>query len=126
MPVLNKAISTPTKQRVRTKTVYIESPAASDVFTFAFVPDAVTLVQVRAVTDTGTVDFNVERRATDTPDVAGTDILSSDLQATAAGANTTTFDNGGAVGAEQWLAFVASAVASSPTKLWVMVEYTVD
>ncbi len=108
------------------KVVYIECPTATDSFPVMFVPNDITLVQVRGVTDVGTVDFNIEYRATDTPDVAGTDILTADLQAAAAGASTTTFDGGGAAAAETWLNYNASAVASSPTKLWVAIEFIID
>ena len=59
------------KNRTMTKIVYVESPTADDSFPVAFLPHAVTLVQVRGVTDVGTVDFNIKHRATDTPDVAG-------------------------------------------------------
>jgi len=114
------------KHRTITKIFYIEDPLAGDSFPIAFVADNVTFVQVRAVTDVGTVDFNIERRSTNTPDVVGTDILSADLQALAIGATTTTFVSAGSVAAEQWLNYNASAVASAPTKLWIVLEYTID
>ncbi len=114
------------KHRTITKIFYIEDPIASDSFPIAFVADNITFVQVRAVTDVGAVDFNIERRSTNTPDVAGTDILSSNLQAVAASANTTAFSSSGSVAAEQWLSYNASAVASAPTKLWIVLEYTID
>ncbi len=91
----------------------------------AYVPDAATLVAVRAVTDAGTVDFNVEKRSKLTPDVAGTDVWGADKQASAGGLEQTAFDNA-AVGADSWLHFAASAVAGGVTQLWVSVEYTVD
>ncbi len=114
------------KHRTITKIFYIEDPLASDSFPIAFVADNVTFVQVRAITNVGTVDFNIQRRSTNTPDVAGTDILSADLQATAASAATTSFASSGSVAAEQWLNYNASAIASAPTKLWIVLEYTID
>ncbi len=114
------------KNKTITKVVYIENPIATDSFPVTFVADSVTLVQVRGVTDIGTVDFNLERRATNTPDVAGTDILTADLQALAAGASTAAFVSSGAVAAEQWLSYNASAVSGTPTKLWVVIEFTID
>lgn len=114
------------KDRVITKIVYIEDPIAADSFPIAFLADNVTMVQVRGVTDVGTVVFNIERRATNTPDVAGTDVLSSDLTATTAGASTTSFAASGAVAAEQWLNCNVTSVASSPTKVWIAIEYTID
>jgi len=113
------------KNRTMTKIVYIESPKATDTFPIAFVSDAVTLVQVRGVTDTGTVDFNIEHRAVSTPDVAGTDTLASDLQADATGASSTSFADA-TVPAEGWLNYNASAISGSPAKLWVAIEYTID
>lgn len=113
------------RHKTLTKIVYIENPKASDSFPIAFIPDAVTLVQVRGVTDAGTADFNIEHRATDTPDVAGTDTLTSDLQAAASGASSTTFSDA-TVPAERWLNINLSAVSGSPTKLWAAVEYRID
>jgi len=114
------------KHRTITKIFYIEDPLAGDSFPVTFVADNVTFVQVRGVTDVGTVDFNLEHRNTDSPDVVGTDILSSDLQATSSGASTMAFVSAGSVAAEQWLNYNASAVAGAPTKLWVVLEYTID
>lgn len=113
------------KNKTITKMVYIEDPVAADSFPIAFVADAITMIQVRGVTDTGTVDFNVEHRATDTPNVAGTDTLTADLQANATGASSSTFSDA-TVPAERWLNFNASATTGSPTKLWVAIEFTVD
>jgi hypothetical protein len=107
------------------RVLYIESPAASDAFPLAYVPEGATLVAVRAVTDVGTVTFNIEKRSKLTPDVAGTDVWSADKQATAAGLEETTFDSG-SVAADEWLHYSASAVASAPTRLWISVEYVVD
>ncbi len=113
------------KNRTLTKIVYIENPTATDSFPVTFLADAVTIVQVRGVTDVGTVDFNIEHRATDAPDVAGTNTLTADLQAGASGAVSTSFADA-TVPAERWLNFNASAVTASPTKLWVAIEYTID
>ncbi|MCO6437855.1 MAG: hypothetical protein J5J06_12255 [Phycisphaerae bacterium] len=116
----------PSALRTVGKMLYIEWPATGDAFPLAFLPADVTFVRVRGVTDTGTVDFQIERRATNTPGSGGTNVLSSALQATSAGASTTSFADGGAVAAGQWLYFVASATSGSPTRLWVALEYTVD
>ncbi len=113
------------KNKTIAKIIYIESPTASDSFPLGYVPDAATMVAVRAVTDAGTVDFNIEKRAKLTPDETGTDVWSADKQATASGLEQTTFDSG-AVGADSWLHFSASAAGGSPTKLWVTVEYVID
>jgi hypothetical protein len=106
------------------RVLYVESPSAGDSFPIAYVPDAATLVAVRAITDAGTVDFNVELRSKLTPDVAGTDVWSADQQATASGLEQTGFDSA-AIGADSWLHFSASAV-SGAGKLWISVEYSGD
>lgn len=104
---------------------YLEDITASDSFPMFYIPYAATLVAVRAVTDTGTVDFNIEKRSKLTPDVAGTDIWSAEKVAAASGIEVTSFDSG-SVSEDEWLTFAASAVDSSPTKIWVTVEYTID
>ena len=104
--------------------LYLESPSASDSFPIGYVPDQATLVSVRAVTDAGTVDFNIEKRSKLTPDVAGTDVWSADKQATASGLEQSSFDSA-VIAADTWLHFAASAV-SGAAQLWVSVEYTVD
>jgi len=105
--------------------LYIENPSAGDSFPIGYVPEAATVVAVRAVTDAGTVDFNIEKRSKLTPDVTGTDVWSADKQATASGLEQTTFDSA-AISADSWLHFAASAVSGSPTQLWVSVEFAVD
>lgn len=111
--------------RRRSHIIYIENPTATDEFPICFVPSAATLVRIVAVTDTGTVDFNINKRATTTPDVSGTDVDSSEFQATSGGLNDTSFSSA-AISADNWLHYSASAVASSPTKVWISVTYTVD
>ena len=113
------------KNKTITKIVYIEDPTAYDSFPIAFVADDVTMVQVRGVTDQGTVNFNIEHRGTNSPNVAGTDTLTSDLQATVTGASSAGFSDA-TVPAERWINYNASAVSGAPTKLWVVIEYTID
>lgn len=113
------------RHRTAARVLYIENPTAADEFPLAYVPDAATMVAVRAVTDVGTVDFNLEKRSKLTPDVAGTNVWTADRQGTAAGLEQTTFD-AGSIAADEWLHYSASAVASSPTRLWISVEYTID
>jgi len=113
------------RYRTVTRVIYIESPAATDSFPLGFVETAATVTRVIGVTDVGTVDFNIEKRSKLTPDVAGTDIDSTDFQATAAGLEDTAF-TAGSIGALEWLHYAASAVATAPTKLWVAMVYTID
>jgi|GEM_PF-4922314 len=112
------------KQNVA-KVLYVENPVATDAFPIGYVPQPSTLVAIRAITSTGTVDFNIEKRSKLAPNVAGVDVWTGDKQATAAGIEQTTFD-AASIASDEWLYFAASAVASSPTKLWIAVEYAID
>lgn len=107
------------------QTIFVLNPGASEDIPICNVPTAATMVSVTAVTDVGTVDFNIEKRDRVTPDVAGTNIWSADKQATAAGLTEISFDSG-AIAAGDWLNFNSSAVASAPTKLWIAVRYAID
>lgn len=110
---------------VHSKIFYIENPTADDNFPQAYVPVAATVEEVRAVTDTGTVTFNIEKRGTLTPDQAGTDIDSSDFVADATGITDTSFSSG-SISADQWLTLTVTSVSSSPTKLWAVITYKYD
>jgi len=113
------------KNKTVAKMIYIENPTATDSFPLGYVPDAATCVAVRAQTNTGTVDFNIEKRAKTSPFSAGTDIWTADKQATSAGLEQLSFDSG-AVSADRWLQFAASAVSGTPTKLVISLVYTID
>lgn len=123
MPLSDISNEAPSPYSTAARVIYVESPASGDSFPIGFTADAATLTAVRAVTDTGTVDFNIEKRAKLTPDAAGTDVWSADKQATASGLEQTSFDSP-AVDSDTWLHFAASAV-SGATKLWISVEYMV-
>jgi len=118
--------------RTISKIWYLENPVAGLEFPLHFLPYAATMVEVHGVTDTGTMTFNIERRAKTTPDVTGTDVIDSgtaedpDLLIDATGEATTSFAASGAVAADQWLVGVVVAVASGPTKAWVAWEATID
>lgn len=121
------ALTLATKHKTRSHILYIENPQATDVIPICYVPDAATVIAIRSVTDTGTVTFNVEKRGKFTPATTGTDVLNTDQVADATGEEEADApDMSEAVSADNWLVFVAAAVASSPTKLWVSVEYTID
>jgi len=112
-------------QRKYTKVFYIESPTNADNYPICFCDEASTVNEVWAETDTGTVDFNIEKRAHGSAESAGTNIFTSDVQADDDGYNTTTI-NSPTVSADYWLFYCSSAVASSPTKLWIVVKYTLN
>lgn len=122
----------PAKWRTVAKMLYAEDPQAGDVYPIDWVAYAVTFLQVRGITDVGTVTFNIERRVITTPATIGTDILDTggpadpDLVAAVGGAVTTTFAAAGVVAADQWLVATITSVAAAPTKLWIPYKYSID
>lgn len=104
--------------------IYIQYPGATDAFEIAHIHPlyTVTLTKVTGVTTGGTVDFNLNMRANLTPDVAGDDVWVADKVAGDGGAELEeeAFDDG-TVAAEERLWYAASAVAGSPTELWVTI-----
>ena len=104
--------------------VYAEDPQAGDVYSLGWTRHPVVFVQVRGITNVGTVTFNIERRVITTPLTVGTDILSADLVAAVGGALTTAFADNGAVAEDQWIVATITSVATSPAQLWI--PYTID
>jgi len=125
MPLTDTSDGVATDNRTFSKAIYIENPTATDELPFGYVPDASTIVAVRAVTNTGTVDFNIEKRNKFSPGSTGTNIWSTDKQANSTGLEQTAFDNG-AISTDQWLHYSASAISGSPARLWVCVEYNIN
>jgi hypothetical protein len=115
--------------RTVTKIFRINDPTAADIFEIGILTKNITLVKVWGETDTGTWTFNIDHRALGSAFSAGTEMLSSDLAATASSANTTSFNSSGQITAStttpRWLGINASAL-SSATKAIVGIEYTVD
>ena len=116
----------PAKWRTIGAFLYGEDPQAGDIYAIRWVPYAITFLQVRGITDVGTVTFNIERRVITTPLTVGTDILSSDLVAAVGGAVTTSFAASGAVAADQWLVLTVTSVATAPTKCWIPYKFSID
>lgn len=108
-----------------TKIVYIEDPADDDSFPVLAVGTACTITRITHITDAGTVDWNLEERAEATPATAGTDVYASDEQSGTTNSVDTSFSND-SLAANTWLHYSASAVASSPTKLWIKITFTED
>lgn len=107
------------------KMIYVENPTATDTMPMFTVSVTATIEKVTFQTDAGTVTFNLEERVGSTPGTAGTDVFSSDHGATATEVQTSTFNNAG-LAAESWVYLVCSAVAGTPTELWVRVFYSED
>ena len=118
------ATSAPTK--THTKTIFIEDPVGTDSYPIGTFPVACTITSVIHITDTGTVTFNLEERASATPDVAGTDVFTSDLTATSTSATASTGFNNDGMAAGAWLHYAATSVASTPGFIWISIQYTED
>lgn len=113
----------------RIESIAIDNPVAGDSGTVQLMfPTAVTLTRVACSTDVGTVSIQFDERAAATPNTAGSDIFSAALSCTTTQAATTTFGGAGtaAVAARVPLNLVISSPASTPTKLRIFVEYTID
>ena len=108
-----------------TKIIYIEDPVATDSFPVLAVGTACTITRVTHITDAGTVDWNLEERAEATPATSGTDVYAADEQSSTSNSVDTSFSND-SLAANTWLHYSASAVASSPTKLWIKITFTED
>jgi len=104
---------------------YLKDPVANDDdYPQWFIPTGanVQAVRVRALTDTGTVTFNLEHRIFAGYASAGTDILASDLTATTSGAETTVFAGSGIIPAERWCWPAVTSITGSPELLLIVLE----
>jgi hypothetical protein len=113
------------KAVIRSRTYILDTPTATDVFPFEQFPYAITLTKVTATVLGGTsIAFNLEERASNALGSAGTDTMTSDLTATATGANTTSFSNAG-VAAYAFLVFTGSSLNGAVGQVVITIEYTV-
>lgn len=108
--------------------IHIHVPDSGDFFEMRFVGTyPKTVKKVWAVTDTGTVTFQVSKLAFGSPGSGGTTMLSSSMVADSTGVSTTSFsgtDN--EVGTEMWIAIDGSATSGSPQHVWIAIELEVD
>ena len=84
-------------------------------------PYAVTASRVRCSTDTGTVTVQFDERVSTTPNVAGTDVLTTALVCDSDTESSSSFSNDG-IALDSWMSLDIDAVASSPTKVRIVVE----
>lgn len=101
---------------------YINDPVATLSFPLAFLFNETRLVKrIRGTTDTGTFDFQIERRDEESELSTGTELMSGNLQATSSGVNVSTFAVA-RVSRRSWVWFVAKAV-SSATEATVLIDW---
>lgn len=86
------------------------------------VPNNITVTEVSAYTNTGTVTFNLEERAETTPNTAGTDVMTSDLAADSDQQETGTFSNA-AIDRNDWLVPAVTSITGDPTIFSITVRY---
>lgn len=112
----------------RSLTFVLDTPTSSDVFPIWQVPKTVTITKVWATVRGGTSStFNIEKRTSSALNSSGTDILSSDLVATQAGASSTSFVAGTSVISPQYfLVFVASALSGTVDQIVIEIDYTIN
>jgi hypothetical protein len=112
------------KQKYK-KIIHIENGdglSATDTWPVFSVPFACTITRITHITDTGTVDWNLEERAEATPFTAGTDVYASDEQSSSTNSVDTSFANA-SLAAHAGLEYVASAVSGTPTKLRIQISF---
>ena len=113
------------KFHTRTHIFYLTVPAAADIIPQFDVPANATITYVAGKVDTGSVTVNLYKRNESTPDSGTTDVFSGALTFDTTWASKTITN--AALTARQWLVpNVASIASGAPTKLWILVEYTVD
>lgn len=86
------------------------------------IPNNITITEVAAFTNTGTVTFNIEERGETTPNTAGTDVMTSDLAADTDQQETGTFSNAG-IARDAWLALSITSKTGDPTLFGVSIRY---
>jgi len=96
--------------------LYRQVPLSTDDYVVGFYPVAITISKVYAITNSGTVTFQLKYRTWTAPWSGGTNILSSPLVADSTGETTTSFANS-TIPAESWIVFAASAITAFPGKL---------
>lgn len=86
------------------------------------VDNNITVTEVAAYTNTGTVTFNLEERGEATPNDAGTDLMGSDLVADTDQQETGTFSNA-ALDRNDWLVPTVTSISGDPTLFGVTIRY---
>jgi hypothetical protein len=76
------------------------------------------------VTAATSCTFNIEERASATPNTAGTDMLTSDLVATVNGDSSTTFSNAG-LAADCWITVAITTISGTPGTVQITLSTTV-
>lgn len=86
------------------------------------VDNNITITEIAAYTNTGTVTFNLEERGETTPNDAGTDVIGSDLVADTNQQETGTFSNA-SIARDAWLVLNVTSITGDPTIFSITVRY---
>ena len=101
------------------------NPTAADDINLWQVPYGMTVTKVwGTVTGATSASFNLQKHSSSTLNTTGTNMLTSTLVATTTGASTTSFSSA-SLSAGDFVNVVTSAISGAPTRLTVMVEYTI-
>jgi hypothetical protein len=104
----------------------LPTPTASETEAMCQVPYAITLTNVRGTVRGGTsVTFNIEERASNALNSAGSDTLVDDITATQTGVSDASFINAG-IAANAFLVLTTSGLSGTVNELIVEVDYTID
>lgn len=106
---------------ILSKSVVITSPRTNENIPVWVTEEAITILEIRGVTDLGTVTFNVEYRDLDTAYAYGTEIPSSSIIADTDSQIQAGFANS-EIAESKWIALVTSA-KSGATQLTVNIKY---
>ena len=111
--------------KVKTNFIYVKKPSAAGERPVLSVPVDCTITRITHITDTGTVDWNLEERAEATPFASGTNVYAVDEQSSTTHSIDTSFTNA-SLAAYSTLFYCPSAVASGPNELIIRVTYEED
>lgn len=107
---------------LKTKSAFISDPTASESIAFWFTEQQIQMVEIRGVTDLGTVTFNIVRAPASTPYAGGSAINSAPIVADTNGQTQAGFAIA-AIGSGFWITFESSAISGGVTKLNVTIAF---
>lgn len=86
------------------------------------IPNNYTATEIAACTNTGTITFNINKRAETTPNTTGTDIMTSSLVADSDQQETSSFSSA-TITRNQWLALSIISITGDPTMFSGSIRY---
>lgn len=115
----------PTVPNPMPQSLYLETPSDADDLPIFYTDRAITITKVIGTTPVGTVTLMLKWRAIATRFTGGTNIQSANLVADSNGQETTSFSDA-TIPADSVISYTSSATGSTPPKVMIDVEYTID